>query len=432
MSRRVPRRGLRPLLRRRLADPRDAALRRAARRRRRHVRGGPGRAGDRRRQDAHRHVPGLPPRPDRQGRPRRHRQRLPGQARRRAAWARSTGCSACPSASSSRRWRTPTASAAYRMRHHLRHGVRVRLRLPARPAEACAAGRSPATPFWGPWTSRPGLSAGRPTGPARPLLRPGGRGRQHLHRRGPDAAHHQRPDPRGRRPRSASCTTGPTTSPSRCSTDEHFTLDVKKEKIELTEAGRQLARYSNPPSGPHAHAMDKLIEAIEKALQAHHRFVLDQHYMIHENKVVIVDESTGRPMPDRHWREGLHQAVEAKEKVPIHVAADHAASDHLPELLPAVQEAGRDDRHGRARTRRRSAGSTSCGSCRSRPTGRSSASSCRTGCSRPRTPSSTPSSQEIKQLREAGRPVLIGTRSVEKSEAVSSAADGRWASRTRC
>src|SRR5262249_61070200 len=73
-------------------------------------------------------------------------------------------------------------------------------------------------------------------------------------------------------------------------------------------------------------AMDKLIEAIEKALQANHRFVLDHHYMLMDNKVIIVDESTGRPMPDRHWREGLHQAVEAKEQVPIHVAADHAAS----------------------------------------------------------------------------------------------------------
>ena len=100
----------------------------------------------------------------------------------------------------------------------------------------------------------------------------------------------------------------------------------KKDKLELTEAGRTMVRYSNPPSGPHAPAMDKLIEAIEKALQANYRFVLDQHYMVDEDKVVIVDESTGRPMPDRHWREGLHQAVEAKEKVPIHLAADHAAS----------------------------------------------------------------------------------------------------------
>src|SRR5262249_8057418 len=64
---------------------------------------------------------------------------------------------------------------------------------------------------------------------------------------------------------------------------------------------------------------------IERALQAHYRFRRDQHYMVENNKVVIIDEFTGRRMPDRHWREGLHQAVEAKERVPITLAADHAA-----------------------------------------------------------------------------------------------------------
>lgn len=108
--------------------------------------------------------------------------------------------------------------------------------------------------------------------------------------------------------------------------NEHFTFDVKKQKLELTEAGRYLARWSNPPTGPHSHAMDKLYEHIERALQAHYRFRRDQHYMVHDNKVIIIDEYTGRRMPDRHWREGLHQAVEAKERMPITMAAEHAAS----------------------------------------------------------------------------------------------------------
>jgi preprotein translocase subunit SecA len=107
--------------------------------------------------------------------------------------------------------------------------------------------------------------------------------------------------------------------------DEHFTLDAKKQKLELTLLGKQLARWSNPPSGKHAHAMDKLIEHIEQALQAHYRFRLDQHYMVSKGKVVIIDEFTGRAMPDRHWREGLHQAVEAKENLPITFPNDHAA-----------------------------------------------------------------------------------------------------------
>jgi preprotein translocase subunit SecA len=200
--------------------------------------------------------------------------------------------------------------------------------------------------------------------------------------------------------------------------NEHFTLDVKKDKLEVTEAGRQLARYSQPPSGPHAPAMDKLIEAIEKALQANHRFVRDHHYMVIEDKVVIVDESTGRPMPDRHWREGLHQAVEAKELVPVHVAADHAASityqsyfrqyEKLAGMTGTiVQNAPEVRRVYKLRVVQI-------------PTNRP--------VKRVRYPDLVfPTEaqkfdaivQEVKRMREAGRPVLLGTRSVEKSEAVS-------------
>src|SRR5437868_11025380 len=107
--------------------------------------------------------------------------------------------------------------------------------------------------------------------------------------------------------------------------DQHFTLDEKKQKVELTEEGKQLVRWSNPPTGPHSHAMDKLHEHVERAVHAHHRFRLDQHYMIHKSEVVLIDEYTGRSQPDRHWRDGLHQAVEAKEGVPSTVASDHAA-----------------------------------------------------------------------------------------------------------
>ncbi len=107
--------------------------------------------------------------------------------------------------------------------------------------------------------------------------------------------------------------------------DHHFYLDEKKQKVELSEEGRHLIRYSNPPFGKHSHAMDRLHEHVERAIHANHRFRLDQHYMIDKDKIVIIDESTGRPMPDRQWNEGLHQAVEAKEKVAITYKTDHAA-----------------------------------------------------------------------------------------------------------
>ncbi len=107
--------------------------------------------------------------------------------------------------------------------------------------------------------------------------------------------------------------------------NDHFFLDEKKNKIELTDNGRQVLRWANAPSGEHSHAMDKLQEHVERALWAHHRYRRDQHYMIHEQKVVLIDESTGRAQPDRHWRDGMHQAVEVKEGVPVTKATDTAA-----------------------------------------------------------------------------------------------------------
>lgn len=111
----------------------------------------------------------------------------------------------------------------------------------------------------------------------------------------------------------------------RMTRDQDFFMDEKKNKIELTDSGRQIIRWSNAPSGEHSHALDKLHEHVERALFAHHRYKLDQHYMIHEDKVVLVDESTGRAQPDRHWRDGMHQAVEVKEGVTVTKATEHAA-----------------------------------------------------------------------------------------------------------
>jgi len=53
------------------------------------------------------------------------------------------------------------------------------------------------------------------------------------------------------------------------------------------------------------------------ALRAHHLFHRDQHYVVQDDEVIIVDEFTGRLMQGRRWSDGLHQAVEAKEKVAI-------------------------------------------------------------------------------------------------------------------
>src|SRR5262249_37672871 len=91
--------------------------------------------------------------------------------------------------------------------------------------------------------------------------------------------------------------------------DEHYTVDLKKNKCELTDVGKQLVGGTTPPWGPHSHAIDKLHEHMEGALQSTPRMSRAPHYMVINNKVVMGEESPGRRMPDRHWREGLHQAV---------------------------------------------------------------------------------------------------------------------------
>ena len=198
----------------------------------------------------------------------------------------------------------------------------------------------------------------------------------------------------------------------------HFNMDQKKDKIELTEPGRQLIRYSNPPSGPYSHAMDKLTEQVEKSIQANHRFDLDHHYMIIKDKVVIIDEGTGRPMPDRHWRDGLHQAVEAKEKVPITMASSHAAQITFQNFFKLyrklsgmsgtiINNAREMMRVYRIKTIRV-------------PTNRPVIRSLEADTVLPNEEAKFDAIvQKISELQKQGRPVLVGTRSVEKSEYLS-------------
>jgi preprotein translocase subunit SecA len=103
-----------------------------------------------------------------------------------------------------------------------------------------------------------------------------------------------------------------------------FYVDEKNHQIILSEAGHQkgeeiLTRVGMLPSGASLYepAYINLVHHLYAALRAHHLFHRDQHYVVQNGEVVIVDEFTGRLMIGRRWSDGLHQAVEAKEKVSI-------------------------------------------------------------------------------------------------------------------
>jgi preprotein translocase subunit SecA len=103
-----------------------------------------------------------------------------------------------------------------------------------------------------------------------------------------------------------------------------FWVDEKGHQIVLSEAGHQkaeeiLARVGLLPPGASLYepAYINLVHLLYAALRAHHLYHRDQHYVVQDGEVIIVDEFTGRLMHGRRWSDGLHQAVEAKEKVQI-------------------------------------------------------------------------------------------------------------------
>lgn len=104
----------------------------------------------------------------------------------------------------------------------------------------------------------------------------------------------------------------------------HYWIDEKGRQVELTEAGHEFVEQCLVEMGLLAEgdslyspAHLNLLHHVHAALKAHVLFQRDVHYIINGRDVVIVDEHTGRTMPGRRWSEGLHQAVEAKEGVPI-------------------------------------------------------------------------------------------------------------------
>jgi preprotein translocase subunit SecA len=104
-----------------------------------------------------------------------------------------------------------------------------------------------------------------------------------------------------------------------------YIVDEKHKTVTLTESGmakaeqmvKHLPQYKQTQAGLYDPENMQVLHHLNQALRAHVIFHKDVDYMVKDGEVVIVDEFTGRLMPGRRWSDGLHQAVEAKEKVKI-------------------------------------------------------------------------------------------------------------------
>ena len=107
--------------------------------------------------------------------------------------------------------------------------------------------------------------------------------------------------------------------------NKHYEIDEKNKNVVLTQEGSKqveailgVENLYNP--------RDPWIPYIINALKANSLFFNNIHYIVQNQRIIIVDEFTGRIMPDRRWGDGLHQAIEAKEKLPIRPKTETQAS----------------------------------------------------------------------------------------------------------
>lgn len=205
---------------------------------------------------------------------------------------------------------------------------------------------------------------------------------------------------------------------SRLNPEVDYQVNHQYREIKLTDQGRSHLMELTGPIGSFWRGNRRCLELINQALTAKELYLKDKHYVIDDDKIVIVDEFTGRMMPDRTWRDGLHQAIEAKEKVEINPPKDTYARISFQRFF---------------RMYRKLAGMTGTASEASSefwqiyhlpvvsiPTNRP--------CMRMNLPTiilSTASAkwarivQEIRSVHDTGRPILVGTRSVRASEQLS-------------
>jgi preprotein translocase subunit SecA len=200
--------------------------------------------------------------------------------------------------------------------------------------------------------------------------------------------------------------------------DVDFEVEQQKQTCELLGRGRSRVRAMPRPDVIESVSLLAIYEAVERALRARRFFIRDRQYVVRDGKVVIIDESTGRAAEGRSWRDGLHQAVEAQEQIESTVASGHAARITLQNLFARWPHLA-----GMTGTIATSAGElarTYDVAVAVVPTNRPAI--------RQRLAPVVCVNQaekfarivtEVKELHEIGRPVLIGTRSIDKSEELS-------------
>jgi len=115
--------------------------------------------------------------------------------------------------------------------------------------------------------------------------------------------------------------------------DEDYEYDHDDRTVELTLEGRQRVRAMKKPEAMDRLPLSTIYEYVQRAVKVSREMFLDRQYVVRDGEIVIVDEFTGRMSEGRKWRTGIHQAVEAQEGVEITFATNQAARITVQDLF---------------------------------------------------------------------------------------------------
>ncbi|MEN6451051.1 MAG: preprotein translocase subunit SecA [Thermoguttaceae bacterium] len=200
--------------------------------------------------------------------------------------------------------------------------------------------------------------------------------------------------------------------------DDDYDYDHEKKTAELTREGRQKVRYLPKPEALDTVGMVNIYQYIERAILVDREYHYDRQYVVRDGEIVIVDEFTGRLSEGRKWRDGIHQAVEAKQGVEVTVATGQAARITVQDFFLRYEHLGgmTGTAMGSAGELRRIYRSHVLPIPTNRPAIRKRLPDLVFGAADAKWAAIV---EEIRQLNDVGRPVLVGTRSIDKSEELS-------------
>ena len=200
--------------------------------------------------------------------------------------------------------------------------------------------------------------------------------------------------------------------------DEHFEYDEEKKKVELDSDGRRLVRDLPKPPALDELGMLFIYDYIERAIRVWRDMILERHYIIRDGEIVIVDEFTGRLSEGRRWQAGIHQAIEAKEGLEVTVESGQAARVTVQDYFGRFPRLSGMTGTASSATRelKKIYGLTVVAIPTNRPPQRVQLPTMVCGNSDQKWDAIV---EEIQEVHATGRSVLIGTRSIDKSQELS-------------